>query len=375
MNKKMVTIAVFLLFTLTLCSGCTQQQGTTTNKVNAGSTDSISLQTTGGLFSLLDDTVVVTAFEKSVSTPVDLTVEFIADPVHDSSLYVVSCYEFRPDGLIFDIPIQISIMYDVATLPVGLEETALQLYVNTGNNWELIQGSVVDQTSHTVTAQISHFSQIACASPAPETETAEDHDDSSSDPDADKDNTSALYWFKADTCFYNTKTPRIREGEHEDRYTVGVSAYWDPVPYVQYYQIKYVFNGNPPADYASSCDFREQGSSGCAREHVSIYEGTIYQRGGDPHNEHYCGSYDGPNKAIVSVKNHTTGENEQIVYGKLYPDGKHGFVYRVVYENIDDWEGLSETEIANIVNDMQEFLAEYVDGWEIWVRGVTERGD
>lgn len=206
-------------------------------------------------------------------------------------------------------------------------------------------------------------------------ESGDSDSDGSDEGTSDDDNTSALYWFKANTCFYNTKTPRIREGEHEDIYVVGVSAYWDPVPYVQYYQIKYVFNGNPPADYATGCDFRDQGTSGCALRHVGIYEGTIYQRGGDPHNEAYCGDYEHNNRAIASVKNDTTGEMEEIVYGQLYPDGKHGFVYRVVQERIDDWEGLSEIEIANIINDMQKFLADYVDGWEIWVRGVTERGD
>jgi len=347
-----------------------------TNQMPVGSIDACTLQTTGGIVSVLQDTVVVTTFEGSVSIPVDITVEVIQDPVQDSSLYVVSCYDFKPDGLTFGIPIQISISYDVSTIPGGLEETALQLYVRSENTWELIEGSLIDQTTHTVTAQVSHFSQIACCGPSPETESIEDDDDDSSPDSGDEDdNTSALYWFKADTCFYNTKTPRIREGEHIDTYVVGVSAYWDPVPYVQYYQIKYVFNGNPPADYASHCDFRDQGKSGCTQTHVGIYEGYIYQRGGDPNHEEYCGPYDGPNRAIVYVKNDTTGEMEEIVYGQLYPDGKHGFVYRVVQDHIDDWEGLSEMEIASLVNDMQKFLADYVDGWEIWVRGVTERGD
>ena len=373
MKKNLVSGVILLLVTLTLFSGCTQQQSTTTNN-NIGSTDTFSVQTTGGLFSVLEDTVVVTAFEGSVSTPVDITVECIQDPVHDSSLYVVSCYEFTPDGLTFDVPIQISVSYDVNSLPAGLDETALQLYVNTYNTWEVLGSSLVDQHTHAVTAQVSHFSQFACAGPASEA-TGDDDDSSSSTSGNTSDNTSAQYWFKANTMFYTVKTPRVRELEHIDHYTVGVSAYWDPVPYVQYYQIKYVFNGNPPADYRSDCDFRDQGTSGCDQVHVGIYEGVIYQLGGDPHYEEYIGPYERPNHGTISIKNHTTGDMEEIHYGEWWPDGKHGFVYRVVQDHVDDWEELSEIEVGNLLNDMQEFLADYVDGWEIWVRGVTERGD
>ncbi len=379
MKKNLVTIAVILMFALTIFSGCTEQQSTKTNTNNGvplGSLDLFSVDSTGGQFSVLQDTVEVNVYEGSVSTQQHITVEYIENTVDDASKYVVSCYEFGPDGFTFEKPIEITLYYDTGDFPAGVAESDLSMYVYNGNIWEFIEGSYVNQQTHAVIGQVSHFSQIACCGPAPTTEEIEDDDtSSSSDSEDEDDNTSALYWFKADACFYNTKTPRIREGEHIDTYLVGVSAYWDPVPYVQYYQIKYEFHGNPPADYASQCDFRDQGSSGCTQSHVGIYENTIYQLGGDPNNEGFIRPYDGPNRAIVYVKNDTTGEKDEIVYGQLYPDGKHGFVYRVVQDHVDDWEGLSEIEIANLVNDMQEFLSDYVDGWEIWVRGVTERGD
>jgi hypothetical protein len=212
------------------------------------------------------------------------------------------------------------------------------------------------------------------------TKTGTDSDEGGTDSDDDDDdektgddeNTSAVYWFKANLNFYDFKDLRLTDTDHDDRYTVGVSAYWDPVPYVQYYQIRFEFHGNTPEDYASSCDFRDQGTSGCDPHYVSISENYIYQLGGDPENEGYMRPFDGPNVAMIHKKNHSTGEMDDIVIGQLYPDGKHGFGFWVVGDTIDDWEDLSDTAIESIVNEMQTFVKDYVDGWEIWVRGVTE---
>jgi len=377
MQKKLVTIAIVVMFTLLMFSGCDEQKGTTTsndNPLTVGMSDTFSVDSTGGQFSLLDDNVEVHVDAGSVSEQVNITVESISNPVTNPSLVVLSCLDFGPDGLIFETPIDVTIHYNIDDIPAGVEESAIKVYVLDGNTWEAIEGSYANVAMHYAVATVSHFSQIACCIPAPASEdTDEDSDDKGSDDDSD--NTSAQYWFKANLYFYNHKTLRVMERIHEDTYKVGVSAYWDPVPYVQYYQIKFEFHGNPPQDYAWSCDHRDQGKDGCLPMHTSTYEGYIYQLGGDPHNEGFIGSYDGPNVATIHKKNQTTGEMEHYVYGQLYPDEKHGFGFRTVSDTIDDYEGLSAGEIGSLVNDMQEFLHDYVDGWEVWVRGVTERGD
>jgi len=358
MKKNLVTVAIILMFTLTLFSGCTRQQGTTTdnnNKLSFGTIDTFSVDSTGGRFSVLQDTIEVNMDEGSVSSQVDITVEFVQNPVDDSSLYVASCYEFGPNGLTFEKLIEVIIYYDNADLPAGLLESDLKMYVYNESFWEPIEGSYANQNMHSVVAQVSHFSKMACCGPAP-------------------NNTSAQYWFKADLNFYSYKDLRLTDSDHDDHYVVGVSAYWDPVPYVQYYQFKFEFHGNPPQDYAWSCDHRDQGKDGCLPSHTSLYEGYIYQLGGDPHNEGFMGSYDGPNVATIGKKNKTTGEIEVIVYGQLYPNEKHGFGFKAFEDTVDDYEELSDIAIGVLVSEMQTFLEEYVGGWEVWVRGVTERG-
>ena len=186
-------------------------------------------------------------------------------------------------------------------------------------------------------------------------------------------NASAQTWFKADLYTFNYKAPRS-EYLDSDRYYCGMSAYWDPVPYVQYYQLKFEFNGNDPALYGWACDFRNQGHAYCNENPLNWEEGIIYQLGGNPTNDTYVGALESGELTYGSL-NEDTGEMENTVYGRLFPEGAHGWKFIRIRDEVLDSEELSGTEISVLQDDMQTFIEEYTSGWEIWVKAVTETND
>jgi hypothetical protein len=376
MNNKILAILIVCLFTLIGISGCTEQQGTKENSdlFTIGMTDTISVNSTGGTFFMFDDNLQVNVPSESVSQQVDITLTTIQTPVEDSSLVFLTCFHCEPDGLTFLLPIEVIIHYNVNELPEGVNESAIKCYVLTNATWEPIEGSYANQIMHYVTAQVSHFSQMAFCSFASATEDTDDDSDDESEDDDDQGN-SSQYWFKADMYFYDFKTPRLVDSDHDDTYTVGVSAYWDPVSYVQYYQIKFEFHGNLPKDYGWGCDFREQGKYYCLPSASSLKEGYIYRLGGDPNLEGFLTLYDASEVATANHYNQSSGKMEYVEYGRVRPKGAHGFGFMGVYDTVEDSEGFSDITLGTMVGEMQTYVKAYVNGWDVWVRGVTERGD
>ncbi len=279
MEKKIVSVAIIGFFIVLMFSGCTEQQSPPTNAdpmFPAGMTETFSVNSTGGDFSLFDNNLQVTVPPDSVPQNVDITVSTIESPVDDPSLAIISCFDFGPDGQTFAQPIELIVWYALSELPAGVDESTVAVYVLNGSSWEPIEGGFVNQIMHYAVADVSHFSKMACCvRSSSSTDTDEGNDDDGSDNDSN--DSSAQYWFKADMYFYDFKTPRLVDSDHDDTYTVGVSAYWDPVSYVQYYQIKFEFHGNLPKDYGWGCDFREQGKYYCLPSASSLKEGYIYR--------------------------------------------------------------------------------------------------
>jgi len=104
MEKKIVSVAAIVLFMLLVFSGCTEQQDSPTNTdhtFTAGTTETFSVNSTGGEFSLFNDNLKVNVPSMSVPQDVDITITTIQSPVDDSSLAVVSCFDFGPDGTLY----------------------------------------------------------------------------------------------------------------------------------------------------------------------------------------------------------------------------------------------------------------------------------
>jgi len=65
-------------------------------------------------------------------------------------------YDLGPDGATFDPPITITFTYDRADIPEGVNEEDLVL-AYWGSEWVVLEGSVVDPATNTVTAPVRHF--------------------------------------------------------------------------------------------------------------------------------------------------------------------------------------------------------------------------
>jgi len=85
-------------------------------------------------------------------------------------------YDFKPDGAIFDPPVDMVFTYEEDDLPSGAVETYLEVHFWNGTSWEPLP-SVVDPVANTVTAKIGQFGDclfavmwIALPPPPPPTE-------------------------------------------------------------------------------------------------------------------------------------------------------------------------------------------------------------
>jgi hypothetical protein len=373
MDKKHLTIfviAIIALLAIVFVSSALLRDNTNKNpnQLDVGSKETFSISTNGGHHSALDDIVEIDVQAGSVSEPVNITVESISNPVEDTTLHMFSCFEFGPDGFVFEEPIDLIIHYNPNEIPEEVEESDVQIYLLNSGVWEPIVGSFANENMDYAVASVSHFSKMGCgASPA----TSSSDEPTGNDGSDDEDDGSAQYWFKAELNYYTIKSPRLVDWDDDDMYSVGVSAHWKPVSYVQYYEIKFVFNGNLPEDYGWGCDFREQSKSYCYPGPYPLNEGYIYHMGGDPEIEGFL-SVIKTGEWTASVLNEDTGKMESVVYGNGWPLGDDGYSFLGVNTVVSDDEELSANAIGSIVSQMETFVHQYVNGWEVWVRGVTE---
>lgn len=82
------------------------------------------------------------------------------EKVEEKKLAAVSAgVEYGPEGTIFEKPVTVTLAYDVGSLPAGVREDELKIhYWNPKTmDWEAMY-SIVDKSSHTVSAATSHFS-------------------------------------------------------------------------------------------------------------------------------------------------------------------------------------------------------------------------
>jgi hypothetical protein len=375
MKSSQTILSSMIIILILFISGCTEsppnQNNTNTNNTyynyEIGLQDNFTATSTGGEFSLLDDNIMVNIPSGALTTTTNITLETIEDPIDDQDLIMFSCINFGPDGTTFQHPIDIIIRYNTTTIPAGVEESDIKIYLLTGNAWEPIEDSFANIAMHWAVASVTHFSKMGCAASAPPQQNTNDTED---DDQENGENNSAQYWFKANLHYYSITAP-TSELFGSTRYSVGVSAYWKPVSYMQYYEIKFDFKGNQPEDYAWHCEFREQGKSSCTKNPYPINEGYIYHLGGNPEIKGFLSTITTGDWTATKI-DPDTGEKTVTVYGRSWPQGNDGYNFFGVNDVVEEYEELSAIDIGVIVSNMETFVKEYVNNWEIWVRGVTE---
>jgi len=84
-------------------------------------------------------------------------------PVPAGADFVGIPYEFGPTGATFNPPLSLTWQYNPAIIPMGLDETNLQVAVwdETEQEWVQVEEAVIDAVHHIVTMKLFHFSAYA----------------------------------------------------------------------------------------------------------------------------------------------------------------------------------------------------------------------
>ena len=78
-----------------------------------------------------------------------------------------SAYQYRPDGTQFSKPVQITLVYNPASVPSGSSESSIRLHTVLNGQWVPVTGSTVDTSLHSVTGQTTHFSVYGAVASQP----------------------------------------------------------------------------------------------------------------------------------------------------------------------------------------------------------------
>lgn len=89
---------------------------------------------------------------------VGITVSTVAQIPADARIVPGSAFRFGPEGTRFAVPVHLTIGYDAASVPPGVSEATLRLLKVVRNGFVLVSGSSNDPLSHTVSGDISSFS-------------------------------------------------------------------------------------------------------------------------------------------------------------------------------------------------------------------------
>lgn len=148
-------------------TGSTDGSNGSTGSGTSGATGAtVSAAKGGSVHDALAKAVVVipagalSADTKIYVAPPDATVPLPTLP-ENVALMSGTTYDFKPDGLFFNKNASITLTYSPLDLPVGMPESAVQIYTVKDGAWQPLSGCVVNTTFHTVSAPIAHFTVYA----------------------------------------------------------------------------------------------------------------------------------------------------------------------------------------------------------------------
>jgi len=102
----------------------------------------------------------------AVADDLEVSITAATSPPADAGVILARAYEFSPDGATFLQPVTLTIGYDQAQVPAGVDEADLALCKKVGGNWQRVAGSSVDVDANEVSAAVSGFSSYAPGDPA-----------------------------------------------------------------------------------------------------------------------------------------------------------------------------------------------------------------
>lgn len=150
-KKSIIGLIFSFIPLLILFLGC----GGGGSNSTAVSTQTNGIGSSGGTVTSSDGKVSVLVPQGALSQQTDITVDQATNPPSGN---IGVAYEFGPSGTTFSQPVTISITYDQASLPQGVNEADLRLGTVVNGGWEAVSDSTVDVAANKVTGTTTHFS-------------------------------------------------------------------------------------------------------------------------------------------------------------------------------------------------------------------------
>jgi hypothetical protein len=116
--------------------------------------------TAGGNVTTTDGSVGLAIPEGALASSTSITAATVAPPAEGTGPWA-PVVQLGPDGTTFAQPVTLTLAYAPENLPEGVPDSALGVFTFDGTGWDEVPGSVVNQTDHTVSAPINHFSFYA----------------------------------------------------------------------------------------------------------------------------------------------------------------------------------------------------------------------
>jgi hypothetical protein len=150
--------AAFFSIAGLLVSGCIEDSGT--NPMPELSMQQFTVDQTGGTLvfrsSIEDVTVTLTIPPGALDASTVITIDHAQNFSQASGLVSGAVFDFGPEGLVFNMPVELDIAYGAGMI-VGLTEDELRIHEASGLNWLPLLGSV-DTANNTVNASIDSVS-------------------------------------------------------------------------------------------------------------------------------------------------------------------------------------------------------------------------
>ncbi len=368
MNKKIKATIVAIIFAGIILSGCVEQndnQNTNNSDIVSfyptyGSSDNITINSSGGIFSLLEEKLIVEIPQDSITQETQLSFSTITNSPQTTEPILISGYHFGPQDQTFSYPITGKFFYSEDEIPEDVDEENLTVYLyDQGSFVELSEVEVYPDENY-VSFQISHFSEYFLGAMASSAQQEEDGNDSTSSEDDDNDSeneSGAIYQFEPKIQFHEKEYRFYFDSATIFQYTAYIS--WEPYPWVRYYEMKVHFNGVEPEIYDGwSCNWRERGEVHCGVGPTLVQDEITY--------------YLAPSEMWGDFKDYYGGyDYRQSITG----EGTHGTSFLTIQDEFFDDEELSSGQINMVKDEIREFVENYVSSWTVTVRPVAAQSD
>jgi len=139
---------------LLVCAGCGGGDG-------GGLERSTLIGPSGGTIRSSDNNATVQVPDDAISAAQSFTTKEVTNPQPDPGLVANTAYRFGPEGWVFEAPVTITIGYNEADVPAGVDEATLKIARLQALGWVPVGTSAVNQANNTVSAQITGFSVFA----------------------------------------------------------------------------------------------------------------------------------------------------------------------------------------------------------------------